>query len=86
MAKTTFTLDEERPVRMRATPARQGFLDKDILAVLVVSTLLAMVVLFAALAIQSSTLNLDREGPQTRLTAPAAGEMMTSPSVNTGQR
>jgi hypothetical protein len=80
MAKTTHALDEERPVRMKATPARQGFLDRDILAVLIVSTTLAMVVLFAALAIQSSANNLDREGGQTRQTAPAMGELMRTPT------
>jgi hypothetical protein len=79
MAKTT-TLEEERPVKLRATPARQGFLDRDILAVLIVSTVLAMVVMLAALAIQSSAYRLDEEGPMTRQTAPAMGELMSTPT------
>ncbi len=74
MAKTLDPTTTERPVRMRATPARQGFLDRDILAVLLVSTALAMMVLFAALAIQSSTGNFEGPGPQTRAASPVTGE------------
>ena len=74
MAKTTASLDKERPVRMRATKARGAFLDRDILAVLLVSTALAMIVLFATLAIQFSANHLDRQGPQTRLVERPSGE------------
>ena len=79
MARATVTTNEERPVRMLATKARGGFLDRDILAVLIVSTALAMIVLFAALAIQSSANHLERQGPQTRLVEQSSGESTAIP-------
>lgn len=79
MAKATVSMNEERPVRMRATKARQGFLDRDILAVLIVSTALAMIVLFAALAIQSNASHFERQGPQTRLVERSSGEFTALP-------
>ncbi len=65
MAKPSVQKDQPA-IRLRATPARQGFLDRDILVVLLVSTLLAIVVLLVTLALNSGSLS--RDAPPSRQT------------------
>ncbi len=79
MAKATVQ-PEQPAVRLKATPARQGFLHRDILAVLLVSTGLAMVVLLVTLALNSTSLS--NQGAQTRV--PPASSAVSGPVATPG--
>jgi hypothetical protein len=76
MAATSRSQESARPV-LAATPARQGRLGRPIFWVLVISTVLAAIALFAAWGWRAP--GLSQPGSQARVTAPSSAEAFHAP-------